>query len=491
MIRLLHVFLQALLLSTVGKRSRSTALIQHLTKCVPKHHPNLVLQMSRDINTGEKGVVFFNHAGASPSPDSVVDRVVSHMRLEQRVGGYTAAEMVSDELQNVYQKLAELIGSKSTEDIALVESATVGWTRLFYSMANYQHRRKTSRKERVILISEAEYAANVVAACEWAKDHRQSMPTWTVLTLPSSLSAAGGSTGKVDLRVLEEILQGNYRYHHREKGVSALNPEDIAMVCVTHIPTNSGIVNDVEQIGSLISDYNRRQDYNEQQGSGPISIPSIFYLVDACQSVGHRALNVEEIRCHGLVGTGRKFLRGPRGTGFLYSPVSAILRPHHVDHFGVPVIRKSTLQPVEECIQVQPKTGAKRFEFYESNVANKLGLGEAVRYAIEDVGIDVIQACSLELAGALYARLQSVEQVQLHHPPDCGIVTFYVSNTDSSTVKQWLDGIFETSVVPSTSTPLDLSNVPDLVRVSLSYSNEIRELDALCEKLQCMSEDSD
>lgn len=447
---------------------------------------DLALPMSKDRGSIKEGVVFLNHAGASPSPDCVVDRVISHLKLEQQVGGYTAAEMVSDELQDVYRRIADLLGSKSTENIALVESATVGWTRLFYSMVDFQHKRRTTQQRRVILVSEAEYAANVVAACEWAKDHRELVPSWTVLTLPSIRSVSGNSTGKVDVQALHDMLHGNYQYRHNGNNKMAqLDPQDIAIVCVTHIPTNSGIVNDVEGIGRLIANYNNQQD------STPGSTPRVFYLVDACQSVGHRRLNIHEIQCHGLIGTGRKFLRGPRGTGFLCCTISSALRPHHVDHVGVPVVqREQSLLPVEDWIQVQPKRGAKRFEFYESSVAGKLGLGEAVRFATEEVGVDVIQSASLKLAQTLYSKLQSSDQVKLYHQPECGIVTFHVFNIDSSIVKRRLDGTFETSVVPSTSTPLDSSTVPDLVRVSLNYSNGVDDLNKFCMKLQEIIEDS-
>ena len=481
-------------------------------------------------------VIHCNHAGASPSPSSVLDTVWKHLQLEQSMGGYMAAEMASGQLQTVYERVGQLlqlhchtnsakIGSSDTtttissqdptHDIALVESATVAWTRLFYSMAQYQHekRRQQSQQQQptphaplVILVSEAEYAANVVAACQWAKDHhnQQQHPKWTVLALPSTRTDDGGSTGKVNLQILQEMLQGTYQYQYNETTVT-LDPSNIAMICVTHIPTNAGIVNDVEGIGELIANYNNKDKHD---------MPSILYLVDACQSIGQRQVNVHQVRCHGLVATGRKFLRGPRGTGFLYVPhqVANQLRPHHMDHHGNPIMAvpasstysssKVAPLPVEDLIKICPKPGASRFEFYESNIANKLGLGEAIRYAIEDVGMDTIQSTTTTLAQDLHQRLQTIktntEKVHVHHAPESGIVTFYVPSVPSKKIKQRLwdtddaGGIqFETSLVPATSTPLDSSQtgVTDMVRVSLTYTNTVKDLDVLCDKLESILQD--
>jgi cysteine desulfurase / selenocysteine lyase len=440
-------------------------------------------------------IIHLNHAGASPSPPSVVDTVLKHMQLEQKMGGYTAAEMAAEQLGSVYQRVAQLLHLPNNydHDIALVESATVGWTRLFYSMANYQHQHKRrlssphkNNNPLVILISEAEYAANVVAACQWAKDHND----WTVLAIPSSRSTSGCSTGCVDIEVLQQMLQGAYRYQTSNGTEVPLDPANIAMVCVTHIPTNSGIVNEVEAIGRSIAKLN--SNYNNNP---PTVVPSCLYLIDACQSAGQRELDVEKLYCHGLVATGRKFLRGPRGTGFLHVPknIANQLTPHHVDHFGVPVVRVPPLTnalPIESVLEFQPKQGAARFEFYESNLANKLGFGEAIRFALDEVGMNHIQSAGLALAQDLYCRLDSYKQVQVHHPPACGIVTFYVPGVPSNTIKDKLwkgdDIKFETSLVPATSTPLDSARtqVPDMVRVSLSYANTVDDVDAFCVRLE-------
>jgi selenocysteine lyase/cysteine desulfurase len=407
------------------------------------------------------------------------------------MGGYAAGAIVADELASVYSSVATLVQAPSVDDIALVESATVAWTRLFYAFAQHIEDHDTQQRAtadpKIIWISEAEYAANVVAICRWARTHAQ----WTVRMLPSARDTDGRSTGKVDMERMRDILQGR----------TLVEPGHIAMVCVTHIPTNSGIVNPVQEIGRLIADYNDKQKASSSQGC----LPSIWYLVDACQSVGQMEVNVQRIRCHGLVATGRKYLRSPRGTGFLFCAqhVSDRIWPSHIDHAAAPIkavpramsIADVLTEPVEDLFDFAPRPGAKRFEFWESNLANKLGLGQAVLVAREE-GLSRIAATIQVLADDLYQRLSEMEGVRLHHSPECGIVTFWLESFDSKLAKDRLweigaDGTrIEVSVVPATSTPLDSaqSSVPDMIRASLSYTNSAADIHMLCSRLSSIME---
>jgi cysteine desulfurase/selenocysteine lyase len=460
---------------------------------MPPTFLGLLVSSLASLLTSNDRIVHLNHAGASPSPPAVLERVQAHYRLEQEIGGYTAGAVVADELASVYSSVAALVQATSVDEIALVESATVASTRLFYAFAQHiQDQADTQAQQsttadadpKIIWISEAEYAANVVAICRWARTH----PQWTVRMLPSARDADGRSTGKVDIGQISDILQGR----------TEVNPAHIAMVCVTEIPTNSGIVNPVQEIGSLIA------DYNEKASLSPDSFPSIWYLVDACQSVGQRDVNVQRIQCHGLVTTGRKYLRAPRGTGFLYCAkhIADRIWPSHIDHAAAPIkaVPKAMsdtnllTERVEDLLDFEPRPGAKRFEFWESNIASKLGLGQAVRIAQEE-RLPRIAATIQELAGDLYQKLSLIDGVRLHHPPECGIVTFWLENVDSAVVKDRLwercaDGTrVEVSVVPATSTPLDSaqSGVPDMIRASLSYTNSAADILLLCSRLSSIN----
>ena len=429
----------------------------------------------------------FNHAGASPSPTSVVERVKQHIELEQEIGGYAAEEAVAEELNSIYQSIATLIHAHGPNEIALMESATAAWTRAFYAMAEKQLRDDPTRN--VILISEAEYAANVVAACQWARTHN-----WTVLAIPSSNPVSMNSdtdgvvtnnSGKVDVEVLQHMLEGEYNYTDpRDESTIRLDPHRIALVCVTHVPTNCGIVNPVERVGSLLNDYNLRR--NED------SVP-ILYLVDACQSVGQIDMDVGDIHCHALVATGRKYLRGPRGTGFLFvaSSILESLIPSHVDHFGCPVRTIPTSYQdgfaIQDLLDLSPRSDARKFEFWESSAAARLGLGVAVKHALE-TSITKIQADCSALSRRLRSQLASLPSIHVHHENDstCGIVTFSSTTLDSQTIKEKLrQERFEVTIVPATSTPLDSAKtgVPNLVRASISYTTSEGEIDLFIKSL--------
>lgn len=442
--------------------------------------------------------VHLNHAGASPLPQCVTDRVLQHLQLEQDLGGYAAQDAVAKELEHVYEDVARLIHARSSNEIALVESATVGWTRIFYAMAQQEetrlrkdrkHLHKANQKtRRIILVSEAEYAANVVAVCQWARDHEEN--DWMVLAIPSSKTSTQVSSGMVDLQVLAQMLSGKYAYRDTTGQPEVLDPTNIAMVCITHVPTNSGIINPVESIGDLIGSFNQQR----QQKEGP-ELSSILYLVDACQSVGQLVVDVQKIQCHGLVATGRKYLRAPRGTGFLYVAQELLNRnimPSHIDHFGCPVTSVPLTTTYTDGVQLQqesvlpfaPLSSARRFEFWESNVANRLGMGEAVRYAME-TGTSHIEHSILQLSVTLRRNLSMMTGIKVHHEEStkCGLVTFYCEFVSSKDLQaaMWEKG-FELSVVPATSTPMDSSKtqVPDLLRASLTYFNTNKDLEAFC-----------
>ena len=430
----------------------------------------------------------FNHAGASPSPPTVVERVKRHIELEQEIGGYAAAETVMDELNSIYHSIASLIHADSFHEIALVESATVAWTRAFSAMTEKQLRDHPTRN--VILISEAEYAANVVSACQWARSH-----DWTVLAIPSRTVTTRNdnneifstNTGKVDVEVLQQMLEGNYSYTDpRDESTIILDPNRIALVCITHVPTNSGIVNPVDKIGSLVYDYNLRHN------DGPVPI---LYLVDSCQSIGQIEIDVGELHCHALVATGRKYLRAPRGTGFLFvsSSILESLIPSHVDHFGFPVRSVPTSYQdgfsIQNLLDFAPRPDARRFEFWESSAASRLGLGVAVNHALE-VSLTKIQADCSALSRKLRSKLASLPNIYVHHENDssCGIVTFISKTVDSQTIKAKLrQARFEVTIVPATSTPIDSAKtgVPNLVRASISYTNTEDEIDLF---IHCLAE---
>jgi len=471
--------------------------------------------------------IHFNNAGASPSPPEVTNAIIQHLQLETEVGGYHAASLVN--IDKVYSSVARLIGIDNDiadtshittydprDEIALVESATVGWTRVFYSMLETKERElmllqhqnnnaiSNKKKELVILVSEAEYAANLVAAVKFARDHSMhNRFQWRVIAIPSNI-CEGDPTGVIDLEAFRSMLKGTYPIGNGER--RCINPSSIVMVCITHIPTNAGIINPVHEIGQMIHEYNSLNNDDTK-------LPNIMYLVDGCQSIGQIQVNVKEMQCHALAATGRKYLRGPRGTGFLYvqKSIANILEPSHIDHAAAPVVRMPTRSAEVHSLEEDNEfglshtyqLGARRFEFWESNISTRLGLGVAIDVAL-DVGMDNIEKKCASLGTKLRQQLHTIQGVQVYHDnsSSCGIMTFSIDDVDATIIKERMqNGVedlledssddvlccFYLSVVPASSTPLDSTSTGlgdrRLLRASLSYFNTEDEIDLFCKAL--------
>ena len=359
-------------------------------------------------------------------PQCVLDTQINHLNLESTIGGYEAAAKMADNIDRVYTSVARLINCDKSE-IAIVENATVGWAMAFYGI--------DFKKGDRILTVEAEYVSNYLAYLHMAK-----IKNVVVDVVPS------GKNGEVCLNTLENMIDDKVR-----------------LISATHVPTNSGLVNPIEAIGDIARRHN------------------ILYLVDACQSAGQMPLDVEEIKCDMLSATSRKYLRGPRGVGFLYVRKSAIEKLH-------PPIIDLTSAKWRSATEYQLRDDAKRFENWENNYAAKLGFGAAVDYALE-IGIENIKARIDELSNYLRNKLAQIDRVTIHaiSPHQCGIITFYVVGLDATDIAANLreNGV-NTSVSGPESTLLDATKnkLPDLIRASVHYYNDEKGLDIFIDKLQ-------
>ncbi|WP_085905565.1 aminotransferase class V-fold PLP-dependent enzyme [Kiloniella majae] len=368
---------------------------------------------------GKKSCIHLNNCGSSLMPQSVLQSQIDHLELEASIGGYEAANKRHDAIEAVYDSVARLINCHRDE-VAVVENATVGWAMAFYAIPFQAGDR--------ILTVEAEYASNYVAYLQIAKEKNVS-----VEVIPSD------ENGVISLETLEEMIDDRVR-----------------VISVTHVPTNSGLVNPVEEIGIIARKHN------------------ILYVVDACQSAGQMPLDVEKIQCDVLSATARKFLRGPRGVGFVY------VRSSVIEHLHPPMIDLLSATWVSENEYVL-RSDARRFENWENNYAAKLGMGACIDYALE-IGLENVQARINELANYLRDNLRAIDGVKLHTlcPKQCGIVTFSISGKESADAVQTIlkKGVNVSTSSPS-STLLDATknNLPVLIRSSVHYYNDNQELD--------------
>lgn len=366
-------------------------------------------------------LAYLHNAGAALMPAPVVAAMKEHIDLESEIGGYAAADREARRLESVYGSVARLLNA-APDEIALMENATVAWQMAFYALP-------FSKGDR-ILTAEAEYAANYVAFLQVA--NRTGV---AIDVVPSDAS------GELDVDALERMID-----------------ERVKLIAITWVPTNGGLVNPAAAVGKIARAH------------------GIPYLLDACQAVGQMVVDVEAIGCDMLSGTGRKFLRGPRGTGFLYVGRKMLqrLEPPMIDHFAAPWVSRDAFRLRDD---------ARRFETWENNYAARLGLGAAVDYAL-DIGIGPIERRCRMLADRLRGGLASIRGIRVR---DLGrapgaIVSFTVEGYEAEAVVSdaAAAGITIGASDPS-STRIDaeIRSLPPVVRASPHYYNTDAEIDRL------------
>jgi selenocysteine lyase/cysteine desulfurase len=330
----------------------------------------------RNDTPGCAHVAHFNHAGSSLSPRPVLDAVVDHLTLEATIGGYEAAAAAGDRLDAVYASIARMLNA-SPDEIALVENATRGWDMAVYAIPFAPGDR--------VLTTQAEYGSNRIALLQIARQRG------------------------IEVEVIRNDAHGQISL---DALASALD-RPVAAVSIAHMPTHGGLVQPAAAIGALI---------RERQ-------PNAWYVLDACQTTGQLPLDVEEIRCDVLSATSRKYLRGPRGAGFVYVRRSRIasMEPPLLDHHAADLVSATEFV-------VNPT--AKRFENWESYVAGRLGLGAAVDYAL-DLGLDAIRERVQRQADLLRTRLTGIDGVTIHDGGEVrgGIVTFSRAGVEPAAVR--------------------------------------------------------
>jgi cysteine desulfurase / selenocysteine lyase len=375
-----------------------------------------------------RDVIHFNNAGAALMPDVVYNALTDHLALERRVGGYEAARLAAPQLAAFYTEFASLLNCDPSE-IAYTENATRAWDMAFYALPLAPGDR--------ILTHVSEYVSNYLAFLHQAK--RRGLYIDVVPSDP---------TGQIDTQALDAMVTPAHK-----------------LIAITHVPSQSGLVNPAAAVGRIAKKH------------------GLTYLLDACQSAGHILIDVQAIGCHILSGTGRKFLRGPRGTGFLYVSNSI------VETLDPPFIDLTAAQwGADQTYTLAP--GAKRFENWESNVAGRVGLTAAVAYA-RAIGMDTIQARTATLAQTLRDALATVPgvTVQDQGAQKCGIVTFTKDGVSpEATYVALREAKISVSVTPLTYARLDLGprGLAGVVRASVHYYNDADEVDRFIAALRCI-----
>ncbi|HEX5764768.1 MAG TPA: aminotransferase class V-fold PLP-dependent enzyme [Woeseiaceae bacterium] len=363
--------------------------------------------------------VHLNNAGAALPPASVIDAMSAHLSLEARIGGYEAEAEAKSGIADCYTRVGDLIGT-SAHNVAIVENATVA---LAQALSSFDF----TPGDRIVT-TRLDYPSNQ-------------------LMYLSLVRRCG-----VEIVRAEDLPEG---------GVDPASVARLAdhprcrLVALTWVPTNSGTVQDAHAVGAICES---------------LGIP---YIVDACQVVGQLPVDVRSLRCDFLAATGRKFLRGPRGIGFLYVSDRALQRgayPLYVDMRGAKWIASNDFQLADD---------ARRFENWEFACALVLGLGEAARYALE-AGTAAMHRTQ-GLARALRERLATVGNLELmdRGTETSAIVTVATGRDSSTLVKQLRTLRVNTSASCREDGVIDMDEKQEasVLRLSPHYYNTEAELD--------------
>ena len=384
---------------------------------------------ARAETPGAANVLHFNNAGSSLMPQPVLDATVDHLNLEAQIGGYEAADQQEAQIERFYSAAAELLNC-DPDEIAFIENATRAWDMAFYALP-------FQRGDR-ILTARSEYASNVIAELQMAERTGA-----VVETIPSD------ERGQVSVDALRSMLDDRVR-----------------LIAITHVPTNGGLVNPAAAIGAVARE------------------AGIPYLLDACQSVGQLPVDVRAIGCDFLSTTGRKYLRGPRGTGILY------VRRDWVERLDPPFLDLHAARWVAPD-RYEVRADARRFENWETNYAGKIGLGVAIDEALA-WGMDDIWARVRLLADTLRADLGTIPGVTVRDLGEVrgGIVTFTHDGVAADAIQAALHAQrinVTTSSVASTRFDMEERGLDAVVRASVHYYNDEAELSRFTDAVRALA----
>jgi selenocysteine lyase/cysteine desulfurase len=386
------------------------------------------IETIRSQTKGLDGKLFFNSAGSSLMQDQVIECMLNYLEEERMIGGYAAAAKHQESINGFYTQVANLIKAKE-KNIAFATSATDAYNQALSSIP--------FQSKDVILTTNNDYISNQLAFIGLQKRY------------------------DVEIVRVNDLKKGGMDAEDCIEKIEKLKPK---LVAITHIPTNSGLIQDVYSIAPAC------------KASGA------YYLIDTCQSIGQLNISVETLNCDFLTATGRKFMRGPRGTGFLYVSDRVLnegLTPLFTEQCGAEWTEEFGYKIMDSAL---------RFERWERNCGNMLGLAKATEL-INKIGIESIEKRNNELQ--LFAReaLSKLPNIQCTDIGEnlCNLITF--TNADGSInriVELFATNNVSFSISGINSALIDFTKreLTEVVRISPHYFNTEKEISTLIDILK-------
>jgi cysteine desulfurase / selenocysteine lyase len=297
--------------------------------------------------------VHLNTAGAGLPSQQVLSAMTAHLARESLEGPMEAGAAVAPVLEELRALAARLINAEPA-DVAFASGCTHAWGVAFAALPPL-------RPGQRVLVSRHEWGSNLASLARAA--HHAGVRLETM---------ACAEDGSVDPEALARAID-----------------ERVALIALTWLPANGGLVNDAQAIGAV---------------ARAAGVP---LLIDAAQALGQMPVDVQAVGCDLLVAPGRKHLRGPRGTALLYARPGfrERLQPAFLDVDGL-------VSDAGAGAVAGLRADARRLETGETSVAALLGLREAVSLALE-LGAGPIASRVRALAGLLREGLAGIDGVHL------------------------------------------------------------------------------
>ncbi len=382
----------------------------------------------RDLTPGVKGRIHLDNCGSALMPSPVIAAMQNALQRDAAFGGYVAQEQQEGKLEAGYSSLARLLGG-DVSDYAFVGSAVDGWTKAFYSLP--------LQAGDNIVTAYNEYCSNYIAFLQVKKNRGVEIRV-----------ARQAPSGRIDLAHLQSLID-----------------KRTALISISHMPSSSGEINQVEKVGEIA------------RSAG------VLYQLDACQSVGHVPVDVGRIGCDILTGTSRKFLRGPRGIGFLYvnEKARSVMEP---------VVLTNQSAEWSSADDYSLRQDARVFEAWERSVINQLGFSAAIDYLLE-LGVEAATQQIAKNATYLRKRLPDLKNVTVECPPGAvsAIITLNIAGRLPSDVKSILEDqhiAVKTASVVHTRLDMEHRGIESAVRVSPHYYTSTEDMDTLLTALEAL-----
>ncbi|WND01919.1 aminotransferase class V-fold PLP-dependent enzyme [Temperatibacter marinus] len=391
-------------------------------------HPELDIENIRKNADFDRSRVHLDHAGASFLSKQTVARMQQHLALEAQVAGYVAQEQVAEELEDTYSLLAKCFGAASS-DYALTGSAVDSWTKLFYSTP--------IDKGQNIVTAHTEYCANFVAMV-----HDQKRRGY-------------------EIRIANRLDNGDIDLDHFDQLVD----ENTALIALTWIGSSSGQILPASKVGEIAARKNA------------------LYLLDACQAAGHIPVNFQTVGADMASGTARKFLRGPRGVGFLYASEKARKALN-------PVVMTNNSASWEATFEIKCRDDARLFEAWERSVMTVLGFRNALS-EFHQMGIQALTDQTRLVSNYIRRQLEAMNNVTIGCPPgsEGAIITFNKDGLEAGDAKAAFEkqGIaVNVASVFHTRLDLEARNIDSLIRISPQYMTAQEEVDRFLDVLRAL-----